>query len=145
MLKSKLVLAAVILRTLISFITGFVPNESVVSVPEIKLYGYPFFWLMINLNGSADYIATNLIMDIIFWIIISFFALFMINKVFTKLGIAIICKNLLLPIILFVTLGLLMDVIHEVWTWNLGDFSRWKAYVYADSILHLISKSGDNF
>lgn len=114
MLEPKLALAAVILGILVSFVTGLIPNKSIVSVPEVKLYGYPFFWLITDLDGSVNYVIISLIIDMIFWIIISFFVLFITKKMCNRLDLVPAFKNLLLPIILFIPLGLLMNIIHEV-------------------------------
>jgi hypothetical protein len=85
-----------------------------VGIPEIKRYGHPLFWLITNLNGPSEYIITNLVLDMVFWVTISFIALFVISKISDKLEITVDSKNLLLPLILFVPLGLIMDVIHEL-------------------------------
>ena len=114
MLESRLILVAVVLGVLISFATGFIPNRFVVGVPEIKFYGYPFFWLMIGLDGSVNYVIASLFVDVVFWIIISFFALFIARNMRDRLDVIPAFKNLSLPIALLIPLALLMDVIHEV-------------------------------
>jgi hypothetical protein len=110
----KIVLGALVLGFLVSFVTGFLTNESGIGIPEIKHYGRPIFWLINNLNGSTECIITNLIIDIVFWVTISFIALFLIGKISAKFEITIDSKKLLLTLVLFVLLGLLMDIIHEL-------------------------------
>ncbi|MCD6466275.1 hypothetical protein J7L27_07930, partial [Candidatus Bathyarchaeota archaeon] len=114
MLELRLILVAVVLGVLISFATRFIPNRFVVGVPEIKFYGYPFFWLMIGLDGSVNYVIASLFVDVVFWIIISFFALFIARNMRDRLDVIPAFKNLSLPIALLIPLALLMDVIHEV-------------------------------
>jgi len=113
-LRLKSALGALILGVLVSFATGLLPNESGMGIPEIKRYGRPLFWLLTNLNGPTEYVIINLIVDIVFWVIIAFFVLFLIGKISVKLEITIDSRKLLLPLVLFVPLGLLMDVIHEL-------------------------------
>ena len=113
-LRLKLILGALTLGVLASFATGLIPNDPGMSLPEIKRYGRPLFWLITNLNGPTEYVITNLLIDMVFWVTISFIALFLIDKTCAKLEITVDFKSLFLPLVLFVPLGLLMDVIHEL-------------------------------
>ena len=109
-LESKFVLTSIILGILISFATGLIPNESVVGVPEIKRYGHPLFWLITNLNEPSDYVITNLIIDIVLRVTISFISLFLIGKIITKLRITIAFKS---------SYYLSSYLFHSVYLWTL--------------------------
>jgi len=109
-LESKFVLTSIILGILISFATRLIPNESVVGVPEIKRYGHPLFWLITNLNEPSDYVITNLIIDIVLRVTISFISLFLIGKIITKLRITIAFKS---------SYYLSSYLFHSVYLWTL--------------------------
>jgi len=110
----KLILAAVICGFLASLGTGTIINKSGMSIPEVKRYGYPLAWLVTNLNGPTEYILVNLVMDTAFWIIILLVTFTFLEKIaFPRLGIVIDRKLFLLLIVLFIPLGLVMDLVHE--------------------------------
>jgi len=113
-LRLKLISRALILGVLVSFATGLIPDESGMSIPEIKRYGRPLSWLVTNLNGPAEYVMTNLVIDIVFWATVSFIALLLIERMAVKSEISFDSKKSLLPLVLFIPFGLLMDVIHEL-------------------------------
>lgn len=113
-LRLKLALLPTILGIFVSFATGLIPIESGMGMPEIKRYGRPIFWLITNLNGPTEYVITNLIIDMVFWATISFFALYLMHRICAKLEITINPKKLLLPLVLLLPLGLLMDGMHEL-------------------------------
>ena len=110
----KLILAAVICGFLASLGTGTIINKSGMSIPEVKRYGYPLAWLVTNLNGPTEYILVNLVMDTAFWIVILLVTFAFLEKMaFPRLGIVIDRKLFLLLIVLFIPLGLVMDLVHE--------------------------------
>lgn len=110
----KLILGAIICGFLASLGTGTIINESGMSIPEVKRYGYPLAWLVTNLNGPTEYVLVNLVMDTAFWIIILLVTFTFLEKIaFPSLGIAIDRKLFLLLAILFIPLGLVMDFVHE--------------------------------
>ena len=110
----KLLFVAIICGFLASFATGNINNDSGIVLPEIKYYGYPLAWLKTNLNGPTEYVPLNFALDTAFWIIISLVTLVFVEKiVFPSLGMSISRKSLLLPMVLFIPVGLVMDFIHE--------------------------------
>lgn len=112
--KFKSALWAMVLGVLLALVTGLMPNEHGISIPEIRRYGYPLFWLVTDLNGPASYIMTSLIVDILFWAAVSFIVILLVEVAESKLGTALRLKRLLLYLGLFVVLGLLMDLVHEL-------------------------------
>jgi len=114
LIRARLMLAAVALGILVSFATGLIPNKSEVNVPEIKRYGHPYFWLVISLNEPAEFFIISLIIDIFFWVTVSYIVLFLAVNMLTRLRASILFRNLLLPIAFFFPFGLLMDIIHEL-------------------------------
>lgn len=113
-LKVKSIAVAVILGLLISLITGLLPNESEMSIPEITRYGYPFVWLVTNLNGPTDYIISNLALDVVFWVAISIIASLVLTRVIMKWEIPVTYRTLILPFVLLIPFGLVMCFIHEL-------------------------------
>jgi hypothetical protein len=113
--KLKLLITAISSGFLASLASGTVSNESGVVLPEIKHYGYPLAWLVTNLNGPNDYVPVSFALDVAFWMAVSMIALVFLSKIaFPSLGIRATRKSLLLPIVLFVPLGLVMDIVHEL-------------------------------
>jgi hypothetical protein len=112
--RLKFILSAVILGLFISLAAGLFPNESGISIPEIKHYGYPLPWLVTNLNGPTEYAIVNLVVDVVFWTIISLITLILMQGIATKLNTSFNSKKLLLILVLFLPLGVLMDLIHEL-------------------------------
>ena len=80
---SKFFLGAVICSVLISLVTGLF-ERNVVSIPEVRLYGYPFIWRITNLFGPTEYILGNLALDAVVWAIISLLAVFIVQRVGTR-------------------------------------------------------------
>jgi hypothetical protein len=110
----KLLITGISCGFLASLASGTVNNESGIVLPEIKHYGYPLAWLITNLNGPNDYVPVSFALDVAFWMAVSMIALVFLSKTaFPSLGIKATRKSLLLPIVLFVPLGLIMDIVHE--------------------------------
>jgi len=112
--KFKYVLWALVLGVLLVMITGLIPNDPGLGIPEIRRYGYPLFWLVTNLNGPTSYIMTNLIVDILFWAATSFIIILFVELAMTKIGASMQYGRLLSHLGLFVILGLLVDLVHEL-------------------------------
>jgi len=112
--RLKLLLGAIVCGFFASLGTANIINESGIGLPEIKHYGYPIAWRVTNLNGATEYVLINLTIDTVFWITIFLLTLVFLEKVaFPNLGIDINRKTLLLLIVLFIPLGLVMDLVHE--------------------------------
>ena len=105
---------AIAFGVLVSLATGLLPHESGMSIPEIKRYGHPLFWLVTNLNGPTEYILTNLAIDTAFWVLLSLVALLVLKRVATKLEITVNYRTLLWALVLSIPLGLIMCIIHEL-------------------------------
>ncbi len=99
---------------LVSLATGLLRNEPGISIPEIKNYGYPLAWRVTSLNGPTQFISTNLALDAVFWIAVSFFAWIILEKIaLPKWRVGFKYETFLLLLILFIPLGLVMDFVHE--------------------------------
>lgn len=107
-------LAGLICGFLASLGTATIGSKTEIDVPEIEHYGYPLPWVITNLNGPTEYVPVNFALDTVFWIITSLVALaFLQKKAFPSLGIHASRKSALLVMILFISLGLVMDFVHE--------------------------------
>ena len=93
--------------------SGFVMNESGVGIPEIIRYGYPLVWRVTDLNGPTQYVLTNLVVDISFWISTSLVALIVLRGITVKSGITADHRTSITILVLFIPLGFAMDFIHE--------------------------------
>ena len=110
----KLVFGAIICGILLSFSTGFVENRTRIGVPENKYHGYPSVWRIASLDGSIEYMLVSLALDVVIWIIVSFVTFFILQKIaLRKLQKGLNYRAFLLPLILFIPLGLVMDFVHE--------------------------------
>lgn len=110
---SRFLFGAAALGILISLASGFVMNESGVGIPEINHYGYPLVWRVTDLNGPTQYVLTNLVVDISFWISTSLAALIVLRGITVKSGITADHRTLITILVLFIPLGFAMDFIHE--------------------------------
>jgi hypothetical protein len=79
-LKLISIVGSIVLGLPISLATGLLPNDSGISIPELKQYGHPFVWLVTNLNGPTEYILISLAADAVIWTISSLFILFLLIK-----------------------------------------------------------------
>lgn len=112
--KLELLLVAIGCGLLASLGTANIANESGSGLPEVNHYGYPLAWMVVDLNGPTEYILTNLAVNIVFWIIVSFGTLVLVRKIiFPNLGIETSRSTFLLLLVLFIPIGLAMDFIHE--------------------------------
>jgi len=110
----KLAFGAILCGIVVSFSTGLVENRTQIGIPENIYYGYPLVWRVTSLDGPIEYGLTNIALDSAFWITVSFVAFFIFEKiVHPKFEIRLNYKTFLLPLILFIPLGLVMDFVHE--------------------------------
>jgi hypothetical protein len=109
-------IGAIICGVLVALATGLVENPPGASIIGARYYGHPLVWrvVIISLTTRVDFRFTSLAIDIIFWIATIFLALIITEKgVSPKLGAGFDFKNLVLPLVLFIPLGLVMDFTHE--------------------------------
>jgi len=113
-LRLRPIFGAIVFGVLASLATGLV-KRNIISIPEIENYGYPLVWRITTLDGAVEYILNNFAVDAVFWVAISLIALIILEKIaFPKLGISVSRKTFLLPLALFIPLGLVMDFVHEL-------------------------------
>jgi hypothetical protein len=74
--KYRSVFAAVICGVLVSLATGLYERD-VISILEVRYYGYPLIWRITNLNGPIEYVLTNLAIDVVVWVAAALLALFL--------------------------------------------------------------------
>jgi len=79
---------AVVCGVLVSLATGAIENPPEASIIGARYYGYPLAWRveMITMNNTTDFRFTNLAIDILFWLIISFMALLAIRTTILMFG-----------------------------------------------------------
>lgn len=110
----KLLLVAIVCGLFATLGTASIPNESGISLPEIKHYGYPFAWLVTNLNGPNEYLMLNFALDAVFWIVVSLLMLVFLKKlVFPATEASVSRRSIVLLVVLLVPIGLLMTLVHE--------------------------------
>lgn len=113
-LRLRSLFAAIVLGFIVSLATGLVENGPRIGLPENKYYGYPLVWRLTTTAQPTEFIFTSLIIDAAFWIAISLLAWVTLEKiVLPKLGVSVDYKSLILPLVLFIPLGLVMDLVHE--------------------------------
>jgi hypothetical protein len=101
---------------MIALATGLVEHSPGASIIGAKYYGYPLVWrvVMITLITSVDFWFLNLAIDVLFWTFVSSLALLFIQKVvWPKFGGGVESRNLVVPLVLLIPLGLVMDFVHE--------------------------------
>ena len=105
---------AIACGVLVSLATGLVENRPEVSIIGFKYYGYPLVWRVTKTLQPNEFRLTSLGIDAALWIAISFFALIALEKIaLPKSRVSSKYERLLLPLALFIPLGLLMDFVHE--------------------------------
>jgi len=113
-LRFRILVVVIVCGALVALATGFFENGPEISIPGNRYYGYPLVWRVTGTFQPTEIILTNLAINMAFWIAISFFAMIILEKiVLPKLGIKINYKSLILPLVLFIPLGLVMDFVHE--------------------------------
>jgi hypothetical protein len=116
-LRFRFLVVVIVCGVLVALATGLFENRPEASIIGNKYYGYPLVWRVTGTFQPTEIILTNLTINMAFWIAVSFFAFFAIiileKIVFPKLGIKVNYKSLILPLVLFIPLGLVMDFAHE--------------------------------
>jgi len=78
--KSRPIFGAAICGVFISLATGLYERD-IISILEVRYYGYPLIWRITNLNGPTEYVLTHLAIDAVVWVALSLMALFILQKV----------------------------------------------------------------
>jgi len=110
-LRLRSIVVAIVCGFLLALATGLVENQPEASIMMFKYYGHPLVWRVTKLFEPTEYRLDSLAIDAAFWIIISFLAVILIERL--KLRVGFKYETLLLPLFLFVPLGLVMDFVHE--------------------------------
>ena len=110
-LRLRPIVGAIVCGLLLSLATGLVENQPEIGIPEYKDYGYPLVWRVTKTFQPTEFRLTSLALDAAFWITISLLALIILEVL--KLRVGFKYETLLLPLVLFIPLGLLMDFVHE--------------------------------
>lgn len=95
--------------------TGLVENPPSASIIGYRYYGHPLVWRVTRtFELPAEYILTNLAIDAAFWIIISSLVLVFAERIVLPwLKVDAKGRTLLLCLVLFLPLGVVMDLVHE--------------------------------
>ena len=111
-IRLRSIVMAIVCGLLLSLATGLVENPpQEASIMRFKYYGHPLAWRVTDIFGPTEYRLNSLAVDAAFWIIISFLAVILIERL--KLRVGFKYETLLLPLVLFVPFGLVMDFVHE--------------------------------
>jgi hypothetical protein len=118
----KFIVVAIACGLLLSLATGLVENSPGVSIMRFKYYGHPLAWRVMDIFGPTEFRFDSLAIDAAFWIAISLLALIVLEMLKSKVGFK--HETLILPLILFIPLGLVMDFVHEfghaIWATAVG-------------------------
>ncbi len=113
-LRLKSLLGAIACGVLLSLATGLVENPPEASIIGFTYHGYPLVWRITKTLQPTEFRFTSLAIDTAFWITISFFVFILLEKIaLPKLRVDLKPKTFLLPLVLFIPLGLAMDFVHE--------------------------------
>lgn len=136
-LRLKSLFGAIVCGVVVSLATGLVENRPEASIIGARHYGYPLVWqvVIVSLTNRTDFRSTNLAIDMVFWIAGFFLALMIIEKIILpELRAGFETKPLLLPLVLFIPLGLIMDFVHEsghaLWGTALGGTLNYMQIAY---------------
>ena len=110
-LRPKPIVVAIVCGFFLSLATGLVENSPGASIMRFRYYGHPFVWRVTDIFGPTEFRFDILAIDAAFWVIISFLALIILGIV--KLKVEFKYETLLLSLVLFISLGLVMDFVHE--------------------------------
>jgi len=112
-IRLRSVVVAIVCGLLLSLATGLLENPpKEASIMRFRYYGHPLTWRVTDIFGPTEYKFDNLAMDAVFLITISFFVVILLEKML-KFGVGFKYETLLLPLVLFIPLGLVMDFFHE--------------------------------
>lgn len=113
-LRVKSLFWAIVCGVLLSLATGLIENQPEASIIGFTYYGYPLVWLVTKTLHPTEFRFTSLAVDAAFWITISFLVLIFLEKiVHPKLRVGLKYRDFLLLLVLFILLGLVMDLVHE--------------------------------
>ncbi|MFW6117235.1 MAG: hypothetical protein ACOC6G_01455 [Thermoproteota archaeon] len=114
--KWKPLATAVFIGVLLSLATGLVERGGI-GIPGIQNYGYPWTWRTTNLYGPTTYHLLNLAGNLLFWTVTSLAVCTLLILAFQRWNlpwdITVDYRQLTLFLILFIPLGLVMDLVHE--------------------------------
>jgi hypothetical protein len=111
--KAKFLLYVAVLGFLGFLLTGLVERPGI-GIIEVKQCGYPLVWRITDLNAPTQYLLANIVADIVFWAAVALVVLFAADKVhIARRDKALNLDMVLLVIVLFLPLGILMDLVHE--------------------------------
>ncbi len=67
---------------LVALVTGLVENPPEASIIGAEYYGHPFVWRIVRstIDSFVDYRFAELAVDVLFWIVISFIALAVVQR-----------------------------------------------------------------
>lgn len=80
---------AMVFGVLMSLATGFLENRPEIGIPEIQYYGYPLVWRVtqtLQQPYTTDLRFASLVIDIAFWVTISFLAFTILEKILKKIS-----------------------------------------------------------
>jgi hypothetical protein len=81
--RLKFIVIGVVTGILVSIITGYVENTLVISIPEVRHYGFPLVWrwsLFLQHPDLVYYDFTNFAFNTGFWIVLSLISEFILKK-----------------------------------------------------------------
>ncbi|MFQ5758561.1 MAG: hypothetical protein ACE5IF_02660, partial [Candidatus Bathyarchaeia archaeon] len=111
-LRLRSVVVAIVCGLLLLLATGLVENPpSEVGIPEYKHHGYPLVWRVTKTLQPTEFRFSSLAIDAAFWITISLLAVIILEILRLRVGFRY--ESFLLPLVLFIPLGLVMDFVHE--------------------------------
>lgn len=110
-LRFRSLVAAIVCGLLLSLATGLVENPPDASIMIHKYFGHPLVWRVTKIFEPTEYRFDALSINTAFWVAISFLAVIILEMLKLKIGFKY--KTLLLPLVLFIPLGLVMDFVHE--------------------------------
>jgi membrane protein implicated in regulation of membrane protease activity len=66
----------------VSLVTGIIEHPPEASIIGAKYYGYPLVWrvIMVAMPSHTDFLLTNLVIDVLFWVIGSLLTLIILMR-----------------------------------------------------------------
>ncbi len=110
-LRFRSLVVAIVCGLLLSLATGLVENPPDASITIHKYFGHPLVWRVTKIFEPTEYRFDALSINTAFWVAISFLAVIILEMLKLKIGFKY--KTFLLPLVLFIPLGLAMDFVHE--------------------------------
>ncbi|MFQ6064629.1 MAG: hypothetical protein ACE5L6_04055 [Candidatus Bathyarchaeia archaeon] len=110
-LRLRSIVVAIVCGLLLSLATGLVENPPDGSIIGYRSYGYPLVWRVTKTLQPTEYGWTSLALDTAFWIAVSLLVVIIVELL--KLRVGLRYETFLLPLLLLIPLGLVMDFVHE--------------------------------